>query len=376
MNYWTAGAALVCLSISSILLLAGLGWMVKRQQQRLPLAYLLGLICLIVIQSLEFLYHATDLFRQFPFFLKLADPAVVMIPFCIYGYIRALQGDNVLARHGTLWLHLLPMLVVALLAIPFWSLPPQEKVHWMLMGRQDYALWEPITLYGNPYLAVTGGLSLFYWLRQRQQGVASRKAAVVEWVSHVQSLQLVIVISLSARIALFYLLDIRLSISLVLAPATAYLTYLMLTRLNLPVQLERPAAATRPQASCEPIPVTDTSTEALLFAELEKAMAAGLYRDNDLTLGKLANHCGLSTHQASSAINLHAGGNFYEWVNRYRVEDAAQALRNTDLPVTRICHDAGFNAKSTFNTAFRRHFHCTPTQYRKQAQRSSDSGRR
>ncbi|WP_204271634.1 hypothetical protein, partial [Escherichia coli] len=71
--------------------------MVDRQQQRLPLAYLVALVALIVLQSLEYLYHATGVFQSLPVFLKLADPLVAMVPFCIYGYIRALQGENVLA---------------------------------------------------------------------------------------------------------------------------------------------------------------------------------------------------------------------------------------------------------------------------------------
>ena len=374
MNYWTAGAALVCLSISSILLVAGLGWMVKRQQQRLPLAYLLALICLIVIQSLEFLYHATDLFQQSAFFLKLADPAVVMIPFCIYGYIRALQGDNVLSHGPRSALHFVPMFAVAMLAIPFWSLPAEEKIHWMVVGRQDYDLWEPVTLYGNPYLILIALLSLVYWYGQQRKGVASRKTAVIEWVGHLQSLQRFIVIAIAIRIAVYYLLDMRISISLLLAPATGYLTYLMLTRLNLPVQLERPVHTS---ASSAPLPqsVENNQSDALFFHELELAMQTGLYRDNALSLGKLASHCGLTTHQASSAINRHGGANFYEWVNRYRVTEAAHLLRSSGLSITRICQDVGFNAKSTFNTAFRRQFDCTPSEYRKAAQVSSSTGR-
>lgn len=375
MNYWTAGAAIVCLSISSTLLLAGLSWMVNRQQHRLPLAYLLALIALAVLQSLEFVYHSTDLFQHWPFFLKLADPVVVMIPFCIYGYIRALQGQNVLARSRRhRWTHALPVLLVAALAVPFWSLPPEQKIYWMLAGRRNHDLWEPITLYGNPYLAIIGALSLFYWWQQRHQGIQSRRSAVIEWVGNLQTFQLLIALSIAIRLALFYLFDIRISLTFVLAPATAYLTYLLLTRINLPV------AQAPPLATAAKAPVTKATTKEMpasakneknddahaVFQLLENAMREELFRENDLTLGRLATHCGVTTHQASAAINQCSGHHFYDWINGFRLEAAAQALTDTRHPVTRICHDVGFNAKSTFNTAFKRRFHTTPTAYRKQ----------
>ena len=288
MNYWTAGAAIVCLSISSTLLLAGLSWMVNRQQHRLPLAYLLALIALAVLQSLEFVYHTTDLFQHWPFFLKLADPVVVMIPFCIYGYIRALQGQNVLARsRRRRWTHALPVLLVAALAVPFWSLPPEQKIYWMLAGRKNHDLWEPITLYGNPYLALIGVLSFFYWWQQHQQGIQSRRSAVIEWVGNLQTFQLLIALSIAARLALFYLFDIRISLTFVLAPATAYLTYLLLTRINLPVQQAPPLAAAA-KAHATKATAKEGSASAkneknddahAVFQLLENAMREGLFRE-------------------------------------------------------------------------------------------------
>jgi len=367
MNYWTGAAALVCLCIGVILLMASLSWFVNRQRDRLPMAYLMALVCLVVLQSLEFLYHASGWFRQVPFFLKLVDPLIVLIPFCIYGYIRALQGENVLAGWRAWWLHGAPMIAVAILAIPFWSLPGEAKVHWMTQGMMSEPLWQPITLFGNPYLAVIGSLSLVYWALQHKQGVNSRKPAIREWVGHLQWIQLIIAGSMTLRIAIYFIYGESFSVTYILAPATAYLAYLLLTHARPPMHI--PRAATEPvveQSSETPQEVTrETSAEAGLFREFCQAMDNGAFRDASLTLGKLADSCGTSTHQASAAINLCSGTNFYEWVNRYRVQAACQALVSTDLSVTQICYESGFNSKSTFNTAFRKINGCTPTEYRK-----------
>lgn len=375
MNYWTAAAALVCLCIGVILLLASLGWFVKRQQDRLPMAYLLALVCLIVLQSLEFLYHASGWFRQVPFFLKLADPIIVLIPFCIYGYIRALQGENVLAWKKNRWLHASPMIAVALLAIPFWSLPGELKIHWMLQARTSESLWEPVTLYGNSYLAVIGGLSLTYWWIQHLRGVTTRKPAVREWIGHLQLIQLIIVASMTIRIAIYIAFGESFSVIYVLAPTTAYLTYLLLTHAHPPMHIPREAPLHNGDIP-EHLPETSgdeaaVQAERLLFGELTTAMEKDLFRDSSLTLGKLAEQCGTTTHNASAAINLCSGSNFYEWVNGYRIQAACKALSGTDLNVSKICYDVGFNSKSTFNTAFRKLKGCTPTEFRKKHSRHS-----
>lgn len=110
-------------------------------------------------------------------------------------------------------------------------------------------------------------------------------------------------------------------------------------------------------------PIEENSLN-LLFAELEKTMQDGAYTDNNMSLVKLAALCGMTTHQASAAINHCSGCNYYEWLNHYRIRAAQKALRNEHSSIADICFDVGFNSKSTFNTAFRKVTGCTPSQFR------------
>lgn len=55
-----------------------------------------------------------------------------------------------------------------------------------------------------------------------------------------------------------------------------------------------------------------------------------------------------------------------EYLNGYRVQQAANRLRRTGDPIMRIAMDVGFNNLSYFNVVFRDRFGCTPGQYRKQ----------
>ncbi len=392
MNYEAGAAALIGLCLSSVLLLATLSWMVNHAHTRLTIAWLLGLATLVMLQSLEFLYHATDIFLRWPFFLKLVDPLVVLLPLTLYGYQRALQGDNIFHPRRQILLHLSPAVIVALMDVPYWSLPAAERIDWMLKVRIDESLWQPLAPYGNDYLAIIVGLSLLYWWRQRTLGYQARKARLGSWINKLQTVQLIIALSLLGRILLSQGFGWNLSVAFALAPTSAYLLYLMLSHAQLPQSLPpRQPANTQQKPGAEQAlasqsrntnsgntgtdngnatpagssAATDSNTQQVLFAELQQALTNGAFRDNELSLGKLAGMCGMTSHQASAAINQCSGSNFYDWLNQYRIDAAQQALRNSNTPVSRICFDVGFNSKSTFNTAFRRISGCTPTEYRR-----------
>ncbi|MEM9085016.1 MAG: AraC family transcriptional regulator [Pseudomonadota bacterium] len=90
------------------------------------------------------------------------------------------------------------------------------------------------------------------------------------------------------------------------------------------------------------------------------------YLDPDLTLARLARQSGMTTKDLSVQINQRHGVHFFDFVNRYRVEHAMALLGETDQSVTEVYLGSGFNTKSSFNTAFRKHSGMTPSAYRKE----------
>jgi AraC-like DNA-binding protein len=55
----------------------------------------------------------------------------------------------------------------------------------------------------------------------------------------------------------------------------------------------------------------------------------------------------------------------HEYGVRRRLERAARLLRETRLPVTEICFEAGFQSPASFSTLFRRQFRISPREIRK-----------
>ncbi|MBS1734583.1 MAG: AraC family transcriptional regulator [Bacteroidetes bacterium] len=93
-----------------------------------------------------------------------------------------------------------------------------------------------------------------------------------------------------------------------------------------------------------------------------------LYLENDLGLPEVANRLGISIHEASFLVNEVTGLNFYNFINRYRVEEAKKLLasaRASELNILGIAFASGFNSKTTFNTAFRKWAGISPSGFMK-----------
>jgi AraC-like DNA-binding protein len=91
------------------------------------------------------------------------------------------------------------------------------------------------------------------------------------------------------------------------------------------------------------------------------------WQQEDLSLTSLAAQVGVRPDYLSQALNTYAGCNFFDYVNRYRIDKACHQLRETEDSILTICHAVGYNAKSTFNAAFKRLTGQTPSQYRRAA---------
>jgi AraC-like DNA-binding protein len=69
----------------------------------------------------------------------------------------------------------------------------------------------------------------------------------------------------------------------------------------------------------------------------------------------------------SLLINHKLEQHFYDFVNTYRIESAMNILKDetkSKLTILEILYEVGFNSKSSFNTAFKKHTGSTPTSYR------------
>jgi AraC-like DNA-binding protein len=92
------------------------------------------------------------------------------------------------------------------------------------------------------------------------------------------------------------------------------------------------------------------------------------FLDPSLSVETLAEKINLPSSELSLIINRVIGQHFFDFVNSYRINLAGEILIANEpqlKTVLEILYEVGFNSKSSFNTAFKKHLLMTPSQYRK-----------
>jgi len=93
-----------------------------------------------------------------------------------------------------------------------------------------------------------------------------------------------------------------------------------------------------------------------------------------LTIQDISKEMGIPVRELSVLINHQLGQHFYDFVNTYRIENAMEILKDATknkVTILEILYEVGFNSKSSFNAAFKKHTEKTPTEYRKNLQNNT-----
>lgn len=93
-----------------------------------------------------------------------------------------------------------------------------------------------------------------------------------------------------------------------------------------------------------------------------------VYKKNDINLDLLSQKLGTTRHNLSQVINEHFDVNFFNLINKYRIQEAQEIFKsdtNNNLNIIDVAYDVGFNNKVTFNKAFKEQMNLTPSEYLK-----------
>jgi AraC-like DNA-binding protein len=92
-----------------------------------------------------------------------------------------------------------------------------------------------------------------------------------------------------------------------------------------------------------------------------------VYLNSELRIHDVAKSLNLSVHILSHILNTKLNQNFYDFVNKYRIEEVKTRIKDSryiNLTMIAIAFDCGFNSKATFNRLFKQYTGTTPSQYK------------
>jgi AraC-like DNA-binding protein len=91
-------------------------------------------------------------------------------------------------------------------------------------------------------------------------------------------------------------------------------------------------------------------------------------------LSEVAARAGMSDSSFSRFFKAHTGNTFSDHITSLKMWTARKLLSESDIAITDICYEAGFNNISNFNRVFLMHAGMKPSQYRKAAKSRSHLG--
>jgi AraC-like DNA-binding protein len=126
----------------------------------------------------------------------------------------------------------------------------------------------------------------------------------------------------------------------------------------------------------EKSPLTDDEADVLLMSLKNHMETRKPHLVPGLSISGLAREMAVPARCLSQVINSRLGKNFVDFINSCRVEEAKRLLsesRTNGKTILEIAYESGFNSKSVFNKAFKKHAGMPPNEFRREAARRTSS---
>lgn len=352
------------------------------QQKGKPVSNrLLGYFFLtICLNLLDVFLLQTGVYFLHPGFAGMASCLPLLFGPLLYFYTRSIVYKDFLVSVKSL-VHFLPFLIVFCCTEIYFQNQPfdmQERILTSLSVHRIPALISEIsTLIFLQFLcyAIACLWLVSSYKKMAGQHFSNPRYASVSWLysTIVFFISITIISALNGLLAQtafskYYLFAFNLVVALLLV----FVIQVMIKALSRPYFFSfadsfEPTAAAAKMTEQEKLEKEATIQSLLTLMKSDKP-----YLEPELTLEQLATKLSLKPRTLSQAINDLLQQNFFDFINRYRVDEAKVLLtdpKNKKITVLEVLYQVGFNSKSSFNTLFKKYTGLTPTEFRKEQEK-------
>ncbi len=310
----------------------------------------------------------------YPHLLKIQDPFYILGAPLLFLYVRTLIKGSAGSGRKDLF-HFFPFALCLLYLLPFYFQSGAAKLVSVGSHFDYWARWSTIrstTLIVQfvIYLSLIGWMLVAYSRKLKHQASPAEKSVLFQVRFMLATLTVVWVIGVLKFVLtmIFPAYDTQ-TVDLLIPASLSVFVYAMgYIGLRRPEVLtgreDLPSSPRRYEKSTLTLERSDTYLQRLRdLMNTEKP-----YTDGGLTLQKLAKAVAISPHHLSQTINEQLNQNFIDFINTYRIEEAKRMLGDPakkHYSILAVSEEVGFNSKSAFNTAFKKHANMTPSEFRK-----------
>ena len=356
---------------------------------------ILLIVWLIVIAFHLFLFYLsiTGKVYDYPFLLGHLPYPLLHGPF-LFLYTMTLTRRP--ARFKPVWLiHFIPVFVLYMFFIPFFLLPPAEKINVYRNKGAGYETLMTVNLISIFISGIAYILASLVLLRRYRRSIEDE-------FSNIEKINLAWLRYLVYGLAVIWMAVIFGNDSIVFATAVLFVFFLGFFGIRQTgIFINTPAQKKELQRAPNGEGLTDSVTTAKwqptrdeqdpaeagmipakikyeksglaedqagrIYEQLVTAMTEQkLFTEPELTLASLANTLHVHPNHLSQVINSYEGRNFYDYINFQRVEEfkkLAPRPDNRNYTLLSMAYECGFNSKTSFNRNFRKVTGISPSEY-------------
>ncbi|QEC75972.1 ABC transporter permease [Mucilaginibacter ginsenosidivorax] len=326
----------------------------------------LGLLA-VVLWMVRILGQSVGLDAYFPYWNQLPLQFSLALGPLIYFYVRKISLPGYKLHRRDL-LHFTPSLLQQ--GVLVWENKQSIGIgatayNTSLFGQISPVLNIAAFISALAYLYISFGVIKRYYQQIKFNNVNDRYRHQMRWLQRlIKALALLWLLWVPYAFVDYFYFHYSLGIT------TYYSLYLMLAAMMIWIAATA-HSKTEIATTMHAMPISKPTTPALLRQKgnwLKKVLEdKRYYQDLELSLSSLAEKLNLSTHELSRIINTGLKKSFNDFINEYRVLDAARKMEDpaySHITLLGIAYESGFNAQSTFSRIFKQATGKTPLEYK------------
>ena len=342
--------------------------LLKKQKDRVA-TFLIGTFVFInAVFIFQIFLFLTNLKFKSPHVLYVSSVTIYLYGPLIYFYFKRITLNYTFKKWD--FIHLMPTLLIVLVFAPVFLLPAQEKMNIMLdvgsFDRRPYLLFTVTTKILS--LVFYGSLLLRLYIKSKKR-IQLFTSVLQTWLRNmVLFVEFYVVCYIVYGILIMqvhpnYNLLFHLQVA-VIAAMVLYMGYNSYLRPNMFANERKELKISKEKykkSSLTPNFSEELKEKLLFLMETER-----IYRKSTINLDYLAEKLDTTRHNASQVINENFNVSFFELINRYRIEETIEILKNDtekSMNIIEVAYEVGFNNKVSFNKSFKKHLSQTPSEY-------------